>query len=400
MMHSLARFVLTLVVGASVACAGEVVELEEINFDRWVGAGKPALVEFWAPWCDHCQTLEPVYKELADVFDHVSNKLVFGKVNHDAMGSKSLIDKYGVTGLPTIKYFDADGKSEDYDPEAGRTLDELVAFVTKRSGLKSRLATPASPPPEVTIQLTSANFDKIVNDPEKDVLVSFTATWCGHCKALKPIYNFVAWNFRSEEHIVIANLDGDADPDRSLATKYNVTGYPILKLFPKGSKEQPIDYKLPRDERNLVRFLNEHTGTQRAVGGGLTDQAGRSAHLDELAAQFVSAVPAERPTIYKKAKTASISAGKPGKQYLRIMEKLTDGKDDYLTQERTRLSGILSKRALSDEKLDEIKIKSNILSTFVSVADKKMAEGVRIETASKSSDEPVETEGKRVKEEL
>lgn len=32
------------------------------------------------------------------------------------------------------------------------------------------------------------NFDSIVNDDGKDVLIEFYAPWCGHCKNLEPKY--------------------------------------------------------------------------------------------------------------------------------------------------------------------------------------------------------------------
>lgn len=35
-------------------------------------------------------------------------------------------------------------------------------------------------------------FDEIVLDETKDVLVEFYAPWCGHCKALEPKYDELA----------------------------------------------------------------------------------------------------------------------------------------------------------------------------------------------------------------
>ena len=36
--------------------------------------------------------------------------------------------------------------------------------------------------------MVAENFDEIVNDPTKDVLIEFYAPWCGHCKSLAPKY--------------------------------------------------------------------------------------------------------------------------------------------------------------------------------------------------------------------
>lgn len=36
--------------------------------------------------------------------------------------------------------------------------------------------------------VVAENFDAIVNDDNKDVLIEFYAPWCGHCKSLEPKY--------------------------------------------------------------------------------------------------------------------------------------------------------------------------------------------------------------------
>ncbi|KAF9450908.1 thioredoxin-domain-containing protein [Macrolepiota fuliginosa MF-IS2] len=130
----------------------------------------------------HCKNLAPVYEQLADAFAHARDKVVIAKVDADGAG-KPLGKKYDVKGFPTLKWFDAAGKDEKY--ESGRDLDSLAAFVTSKSGVKSNIKPP--PPPETTV-LDVYNFDEVVLDPSKNVLVSFTAPWCGHCKNLKPTY--------------------------------------------------------------------------------------------------------------------------------------------------------------------------------------------------------------------
>lgn len=50
-----------------------------------------------------------------------------------------------------------------------------------------------------------------------------------------------------------------------------MSGYPTIKFFPAGSDEAE-DYEGGRSEADFVQFLNEKCGTQRAVGGGLSDE--------------------------------------------------------------------------------------------------------------------------------
>ncbi|KAH7921030.1 protein disulfide isomerase [Leucogyrophana mollusca] len=352
---SLSLFIAGLLAGAS---ASNVLELDTTNFDTIVGQGKPGLVEFFAPWCGHCKNLAPVYEQLADAFAHAKDKVIVAKVDADGAG-KPLGQKYGVTGFPTLKWFDAEGKAEPY--EGGRDLEALASFIAQKSGVKSSIKPP--PPPE-TLILDSHTFDEVALDDTKDVLVTFTAPWCGHCKNLKPIYEQVAKDFKPESNCIVANFDADAAPNKPIASRYGVSSYPTIKFFPKGSKEVE-SYEGGRTEAAFVAFLNERCGTQRAVGGGLNDEAGRVVELDTLAQKFFAASGSARDAIYQEATALASSVGSASSHYLRIMEKVVNNSEAYVEKESKRLASILSKRTLGSEKLDELKIKANVLSAFV-----------------------------------
>lgn len=111
-------------------------------------------------------------------------------------------------------------------------------------------------------------------------------------------------------------------------------------------------------------------------------QAGRLPELDSLASQFFSATGAARDAIYKDASQLAENLGPAATHYVRVMEKVVNGSEEYvekeakryvfpilslestLTVNANRLASILKKRTLAPAKLDELKIKSNILSAF------------------------------------
>lgn len=76
------------------------------------------LVEFYAPWCGHCQRLTPEYESAARALKGIAN---IAAVNADQEHTG-----VSVQGYPTIKFFN-DGKEVDYN--GGRTADQIVNWV-------------------------------------------------------------------------------------------------------------------------------------------------------------------------------------------------------------------------------------------------------------------------------
>ena len=61
------------------------------------------------------------------------------------------------------------------------------------------------------------------------------------------------------------------------------------------------------------------------------------------------------------------------------MDKIVNGSEGYLEKEAKRLESILKKRTLSAAKLDEVKIKANILKTFLPAPPEEKVEEVVLE---------------------
>lgn len=63
-------------------------------------------------------------------------------------------------------------------------------------------------------------------------MLNFILLGCGHCKALAPTDDKLGAAFAKAD-VIIAKVDADAE--KSLGSRFGVSGYPTLKYFPKGS---------------------------------------------------------------------------------------------------------------------------------------------------------------------
>jgi thioredoxin 1 len=80
------------------------------------------------------------------------------------------------------------------------------------------------------VELTDANFEQLVLQSDKPVLVDFWAQWCGPCLNIAPAIEELAQEFQGQ--VVIGKLDIDANPD--VTVKFGIRSIPTLFLFKNG----------------------------------------------------------------------------------------------------------------------------------------------------------------------
>ena len=73
------------------------------------------------------------------------------------------------------------------------------------------------------ITLTKNNYNEIVNQNKKPVLIDFWATWCGPCMMVAPIVEEIA---NERDDIAVCKVNVDEEPE--LAEKFQVRFIPML----------------------------------------------------------------------------------------------------------------------------------------------------------------------------
>jgi thioredoxin 1 len=91
---------------------------------------------------------------------------------------------------------------------------------------------------------TDANFESEVLASPVPVLVDFTATWCGPCKALAPIVEELAKDFAGK--VKMGKLD--IDHSRNVPTKYGIMAVPTIILFKGGREIEKITGLKPKSD--------------------------------------------------------------------------------------------------------------------------------------------------------
>jgi thioredoxin 1 len=96
--------------------AESIMEIEDSSFDSEImKSDKPAVVDFWAPWCGPCKAIGPILDELVKTY---GDQVKFTKCNVD--DNPVTPGKFGIKAIPTLIFF-----------KDGEVADQITGMVAK-----------------------------------------------------------------------------------------------------------------------------------------------------------------------------------------------------------------------------------------------------------------------------
>ncbi|XP_043515589.1 thioredoxin domain-containing protein 5 homolog [Frieseomelitta varia] len=233
---------------------------------------KNHFIMFYAPWCGHCQRLEPTWEQLAKMSNVEDNNIKIAKV--DCTTDSSLCTEHDVTGYPTLKFFKA-GEIKGTKFRGTRDLPSLMSFLSDQLGTSLKSEDEAPSPPEAVnglLELTEDTFDKHVSTGYH--FVKFYAPWCTHCQILAPVWEELANSLRNDNYVSISKVD--CTQHRSVCGQFDIKGYPTLLWIEDGKKVDK--YAGQRTHEDLKAYVSKMLEKENDQVNVKTDNLDNTAH--------------------------------------------------------------------------------------------------------------------------
>ena len=98
------------------------------------------------------------------------------------------------------------------------------------------------------VNITKDNFEELVLNSAKPVLLDFWAVWCGPCRMVAPIVEQIA---SEREDIVVGKIN--VDEEMELAVRFGIVSIPTLVVMKNGEMaNKAVGYMLKEKILNLL----------------------------------------------------------------------------------------------------------------------------------------------------
>jgi thioredoxin-like negative regulator of GroEL len=198
-------------------------------------------------------------------------------------------------------------------------------------------------------------------ESRKCVFVMFHTPWCRRCLGFMESMRSLAKVFRSDN---VSVCEVDADKFKSFFFDFKLREFQAFRLF---ANRQVLKYDGPIDTPSIIDFLNDHCETQRAELGELSSEVGVLDELTEAVEDFLHSRDPKFLLYVKRMDGAGI--------YGEIMSGILENGTDWIGAECQRLQSIVRGGSASQDSLDRLQKRLNVLNVFLNFLKFQAAEG-------------------------
>ncbi|GKY96409.1 hypothetical protein MPSEU_000600400 [Mayamaea pseudoterrestris] len=191
--------------------------------------------------------------------------------------AETLKQKYSISSSSTLLILADDKQTKAHttlstgDLNLQKLTDSLVQAAGQTISERSRALNGASTTDSsnggghgssILVTSTDATFaNDVLNNPLV-VMVAFTAPWCGHCKRLEPEWNQAAQILAKQAYArnAIRLVWVDATENPKVTSKFQVKGYPTIKIFPGTNSSSAVSHN------KRATDAKDYTGERNAAG--------------------------------------------------------------------------------------------------------------------------------------
>ena len=96
----------------------------------------------------------------------------------------------------------------------------------------------------MTVEVNDSNFDTVVLQSDKPVLVDFWAEWCGPCRVIGPLVKEISEEYGDK--VVVTKLDVDSNP--AVTNKFSIRNIPTVLFFKNGQVVDKVVGAVPKSQ--------------------------------------------------------------------------------------------------------------------------------------------------------